>query len=322
MEGLQTTWGTLIAVYLFLGGLCAGCFIATAMIALTTGERFKSTVRFGAWASTIAIAVGTLMLLIEVGKPFRALVLFKSFSNLQSWMAIGAWLVFGAILFNGLFALFWTESVLKRVGAGVKFLENKRNAFRTILAVLGIFLNLGVAFYTGVLLGVLPFRPFWNTWWLPALFTASALDTGMGLVTAYATLRERGEGAARLRKILEASVIALILIEGVVLGYYLHKMLQGSADAARAAQLLIGGAVSPVFWIIVVGLGLAVPLLVCLSQLSGPVKRATVVLPLLAITSCLLGGLALRFVVLWAGVPASLSSPSLMQILIGIRFVP
>ncbi len=316
------TWGSLIAVYLFLGGLSAGCFIAAAMIALTTGERFKSTVRFGAWASAIAIVVGTLMLLIEVGKPLRALVLLKSFSNLQSWMAIGAWLVFGAILFNGMFTLFWTESVPRWVGAGVKFLENRRKVFRAILAVMGIFLNLGVAFYTGVLLGVLPFRPFWNTWWLPALFTASALDTGIGMVTAYATLRERGEGAARLRKILEESVIALILIEGVVLGYYLHKMLQGSADAARAAQLLISGAVSPVFWIVVVGFGLAVPFLVCFSQLSGPVRRATVALPLLAIASCLLGGLALRFVVLWAGIPASLSSPSLMQILTGTRFVP
>ncbi len=316
------TWGSLIAVYLFLGGLSAGCFIATAMIALTTGDRFKSTVRFGACASAIAILVGTLMLLIEVGKPFRALVLFKSFSNLQSWMAIGAWLVFGAILFNGLFTLFWTESALRWMGAWTKFLENRRRLFRTVLAVLGIFLNLGVAFYTGVLLGVLPFRPFWNTWWLPALFTASALDTGIGTVTAYATLRERGEGAARLRKILEVSVIALILIEGVILGYYLHKMLLGSADAARAAQLLISGAVSPVFWLIVVGLGLAVPFLVCFSQLSGPVKRATVALPLLAIASCLLGGLALRFVVLWAGIPASLSSPSLMQILTGSRFVP
>jgi formate-dependent nitrite reductase membrane component NrfD len=322
MEGLQTTWGSLIAVYLFLGGLGAGCFVATSVIALTTGERFRSTVRFGAWASAITIVVGTLMLLIEVGKPFRALVLFKSFSNLQSWMAIGAWLVFGAILFNGLFALFWTESVLRWVGARVRFLEKKRKVFRTVLAAPGIFLNLGVAFYTGVLLGVLPFRPFWNTWWLPALFTVSALDTGIGLVTAYATLRERGEGATRLRRILEVSVITLIVIEGVVLGYYLHKMLNGSADAARAAQLLIRGAVSPVFWIIVVGLGLAVPLLVCLSQLSGSLRRAVVVLPLVAITSCLLGGLALRFVVLWAGIPASLSSPSMMQTLAGIRFVP
>jgi formate-dependent nitrite reductase membrane component NrfD len=241
MEGLQTTWGSLIAVYLFLGGLGAGCFVATAVIALTTGERFRSTVRFGAWASAITIVVGTLMLLIEVGKPFRALVLFKSFSNLQSWMAIGAWLVFGAILINGLFALFWTESMLRWMGARVKFLETKRKVFRTMLAVLGIFVNLGVAFYTGVLLGVLPFRPFWNTWWLPALFTVSALDTGIGLVTAYATLRERGEGATRLRRILEVSVITLIVIEGVVLGYYLHKMLNGSADAARAAQLLIRG---------------------------------------------------------------------------------
>ncbi|MBM3150374.1 MAG: hypothetical protein FJZ88_10190 [Chloroflexi bacterium] len=322
MTELQTVWTWLPAVYLFLGGLGAGAFCAVAMIGLVTGERFKTTVRFGAWASAVAIALGTLALLLDVGQPLRALILFKSFVNFNSWMTIGAWLLFGAILLDGLFALFWTDRVLAWFGRRWKPLEEKRSVWRAILAIIGIPVGLGVAVYTGVLLGVLPFRPFWNTWLLPALFTASALDTGVGLVTAYATLRERGEGVARLRTILEVSIVALILIEGVVLGYYLQTMLQGSADAARAARLLTSGALSLIFWIIVVGLGLAVPFLVCLTQLSGLVKRATAVLPLLGITSCLLGGLVLRSVVLWAGVPASLSSPSLMQILAGIRFIP
>jgi formate-dependent nitrite reductase membrane component NrfD len=119
------------------------------------------------------------------------------------------------------------------------------------------------------LLNVLPFRPFWNTDILPVLFTVSALDTGLGLITAYATLRERANGVERLRLILEAFVILLILAEGAVLAYYLQTMMGGVIDAVRSAQLLLNGALSPLFWGGVVGFGLLVPLLVCVVQLSG-----------------------------------------------------
>jgi formate-dependent nitrite reductase membrane component NrfD len=69
MTEIQSTWGWLVAFYLFLGGLGAGAFVAIGIVSLATGERFKSTVRFGAWVSAIAIGVGTLFLLIDVGKP-------------------------------------------------------------------------------------------------------------------------------------------------------------------------------------------------------------------------------------------------------------
>ncbi len=320
---IQNTWGWLVAVYLFLGGLGAGAFVAVAVISLATGERFKSTVRFGAWASAIAIGVGTLCLLIDVGKPLRALVLFRSFVHFGSWMTIGAWLLFGAILFDGLFALFWTEPVLQWVGARWKFPVEQRKAFRVILAVLGIFINLGVAVYTGVLLGAPQFRPFWHTWWLPALFTASALDTGVGLVTGYATLGERSEKAYALRNVLEGCIIVLILIEASVLYLYLSHMLKASPDAVRSAELLTSGALRVPFWLVVVGLGLAVPLIVCVTQLGGLLrKRAAVVVPLIGLVSCLIGGWTLRYLVLSAGLPQMLASPALEQILQGVKFIP
>jgi len=321
MVGLQTTWGWLIAVYLFLGGLGAGAFVAGAIVSLVTGERFKSTVRFAAWTSAIAIAVGVLMLLIHAGKPFRALVMFNSFDNLSSWMAIGAWLLFGAILFNGLFALLWTDKVLNWLSAHWNWAFRSRKVFRVILAVLGIFINLGVAVYTGVLLGVLPFRPLWNTWWLPALFTASALDTGVGIVTGYATLGERAEGAKKLRIVLEGCIIALIAIEGTVLYLYLSNMLKGSPDLVRSVELLTKGGLSGFFWALVVGMGLAIPLLICITQLSGLLKkRAAFIVPLIGLTSCLIGGWTLRFLVLSAGLPQSLSSPAFSQALDGVRW--
>lgn len=319
---LQSTWGWLVAVYLFLGGLGAGSFITVAALYLATGERYKSTIRFGAWAGAVAIGAGTLVLLADVGQPLRALVLFKSFVNLNSWMARGAWLLFGAILVDGLFAVLSAEVLVTWLGRLWQPLAGKRALWRTILAVVALPVNLGVAVYTGVLLGALPFRPFWHSWLLPALFTASALDTGVGLIAGYAAWREESAYVDRLRTALEGAVMALVAVEAGVLGWYLSAMQGGAADAARAAQLVTAGAISPLFWVGVVGLGLVVPFLVALSQLSGVAKREAVAVPLVGAVSCLVGGWMLRFIVLSAGLPASLSSPSLLHILAGVRFWP
>jgi formate-dependent nitrite reductase membrane component NrfD len=320
MEVLQTTWGWLIAVYLFLGGLGAGAFVASGTVALVTGERYKPAVRFGAWVSAIAMAVGVLTLLIHAGKPFRALWMIQSFSNLGSWMAIGAWLLFGAILLNGLFALLWTDHVMKWVGDRWKFVVEKRKVFRTVLAVIGIPVNLGVAVYTGILLGALPFRPFWHTWYLPALFTASALSVGAVTLATYEHLRDGGRKVNGLVRAVGGFHLVMIVVEVVIWVYYLRTMLNGTPDMAASASILISGKLAPVFWVVVIGLGLAIPFVVHTIQLGRLFKLPHAVF-IVAIATALIGGWTLRFVVLSAGLPASLSSPAFSQILDGVRFM-
>ena len=297
MIELQTTWGWEIAVYLFLGGLAAGAICAAAILNLATGERFKNTIRFSAWASVIALVVGVSLLLLEVGLPFRAIVLFKSFVNFDSWMTVGAWLLIGGVLIYGVYALAFTGCVTRRL----RFLQR----WRTILAIIVIPLSLAIAAYTGVLLSVLWARPLWDTWFLPALFTASALNTGVALVAAYANLRESGEKAASLRKALEISAVSLIALEGTILGCYLASMLSGSEVAALSAQVLTTGELSLLFWLIVVGLGLAVPLLVSIILIirSDIARKTRGVFPMLGILLCLGGGFTLRLLVLSAGLP-------------------
>lgn len=319
--GLQTVWSWLPAVYLFLGGLAAGTFCAVALIGLVGGERFRSTVRFGAWASAFCAGFGSFILLADVGQPLRAIVLFRSFVNLDSWMARGAWLLFGAIAIDGLYALLWTDWSLNWLHKILRPFAERVSAWRALIALIGIPVSLGVATYTGLLLGSLPFRPFWNTWILPALFVASALDTGVGLTTIYASVFEKGASVKTLRTVLEGCIIVLIAAESAVLAYYLTTMQNGVPEAAQAVQMITNGILSPVFWVVIVGLGLAVPLLVCLGQLSGLLTRVKFA-PFVGIACCLLGGFTLRFVVLSAGLPATLSSPALIQILNGIRFAP
>ncbi len=322
MLQLHTEWSWPLAVYLFLGGLGAGAMVASAVAGIFTGDRFRSTLRFAAWSSVLALAAGTACLLVEVGKPFRALVLFNSFVNFGSWMAAGAWLLFSAILVNGLIALLYSSAVVRWLGRRWNGLDEQREIWRAILLVTAVPLNLGVAIYTGMLLGALEFRPFWHTALLPCLFTASALDTGIGLVAAYATLRERAPGAARLRLGLEIGVIVVIALEAAALVFFLRTNLQGPVDAAAAASLLLNGRLQVPFWALVVGLGLGVPLLACLAQLSGLTRRVPALAPLVGASSCMVGGFTLRTLVLLAGLPVMLTSPDMFQFMTGARFLP
>jgi formate-dependent nitrite reductase membrane component NrfD len=319
MTGLQTLWGWLLSIDLFLGGLGAAAFCAAAVIGLVRGDRFKSTVRFSAWAAAIAIGLGALALLADVGQPFRAIILFKSFVNLNSWMTRGAWTLTCALVLDGLAALFWTDWSLTLIGRIWRPLEERRHFLRALLAVVGIPVNLGVAAYTGMLLSVLQFRPLWNTWFLPLLFVASALVTGVALVGGYAAIFEKGPGARRLKAVLGVIMLVLIGGQAVVLREFLWSALGGKPEAVASVRLIVGGPLSVLFWVLVVAGGLAVPFLMYLLQLSGLLRRAAIPVAVLATAGCLAGGWTLRFVVLSAGMPQALASPAWQQILAGIR---
>ncbi len=327
MTELQTTWGWMLAVDLFLGGLGAGVLCTVAITSLVARERFRATVRFGAWASAIAIAVGTLFLLLDVGRPFRALVLFRSFVHEHSWMTYGAWLMFSALLLNGLLALLWTDQVLTWLELRWRPFHKRMTLWRTILAAIAIPVNLGVAIYTGILIGVLRFRPLWHTWLLPVLFATSAFCTGLGVVAVYAARREVDEGSRRFRMTLQSLALGLLALTGLAAGVFLANALRRSPEAASSARMLINGALSPAFWIGVVSAGLALPFLAWLAELLGVLRRnktAALVVPLVGLVCLLIGGWMLRFVVLSAGQPQMLVSPALDDIMLlgGVKFVP
>ena len=90
-------WGWLIAIYLFLGGMGAGAFVTAAVVELT-GERYKHefcpTTLIGAGVSGPLLAVGTLLLIFDLGagltEPLRILYMFTNFSSVMTW---GIWIL-------------------------------------------------------------------------------------------------------------------------------------------------------------------------------------------------------------------------------------
>jgi len=321
---LQTTWSWLPAIYLFLGGLAAGAFLTTSILRLAKPDRYKKTVTGGVWIAVAALGIGLLALVSEVEKPFQAMVLFNSFVNGSSWMTIGAWLLFATFIVYVLSALFTTDLTVSWLSKLSKFFIDARPVVNKSLAIIGIPLSLAVAIYTGVLLGAAPYIPLWNTWLLPVLFTVSAIDTGIAAVTIVMVLSEKEEGKGSVHTVLEFLVVCLVAIEAVVLVVYLMSMQGGGIGQVISAEIMLTGSLMVPFWLLVVIIGLAIPFILALIQViisrARDNKKMVVAIPVLGAVCALIGGFALRYVILAAGVHDPLVSPAFKQAVDGVLF--
>jgi protein NrfD len=81
-----------------------------------------------------------------------------------------------------------------------------------------------------------------------------------------------------------------------VLGLLLIGLLSASQAHADAARLVLGGRFTAVFWVLVVGVGIVIPLVIQVLAVSHRIQH-TPLGPLLVMA----GGLALRFVVVAVG---------------------
>lgn len=330
---LQTVWTWQPALYLFLGGMGAGAFVAAAVLYLAKPSEHKGIVCVSMWASVLCLGVGLLLLLTELTAPLRGLMLWQSFSHFTSWMTLGAWGLLAAVIVFALSALLATSSfraLPSRSGdAGSRRLE----PVRKVLAVVGIGLGLFVAVYTGVLLMTAPGVPLWNTAFLPCLFTVSALDTGVALVELVGVaLAKRDPLNVKARMVLEGAVILLVVFELAILvcflgAYVLIAPQDAWTQAAKAsADLLVTGILGPYFWIMVVALGLALPLVMALYALISH-RRHEVrqdrlstggtlsVMMVVGAVGALIGGCELRFLILAAGTHADLVTSAIMSVI-------
>ena len=310
MEGLQDVWGWQPALYLFLGGMGAGAFIAAMVVYFREPEK-RGTVLPSVVAAVICLAVGLLLLVSELISPLRGMMLWQSFSNFTSWMTFGAWIVFAALVVFVLQALCVSPRCVTLISKVAKSFEDAAPKLGRVLGIIGIVLGFCVAAYTGVLLMSAPGVPLWNTLLLPCLFTVSALDTGVALVEVIAFAnRKREELSTSTSRIIQYSVIALVVLELVVLALLLTSMAgassgetYGAAVAAESAALITQGPLAGAFWTLVVVLGLAFPLVASVLAVTGKSGKSHGVAVSGAI-GAMVGGCALRFVFVLAGLHA------------------
>ena len=319
---LQLTWSWQPALYLFLGGMGAGAFVMAAVLFLIDKTKHRLVTCVSMWAAFVSLAIGLMLLLAELITPVRGMMMWQSFSHFTSWMTYGAWGAFGALAVWAVSALLATRPVGNWLADHWKWFGKNGMALRTVLAWIGIVLGAFVAVYTGMLLMTAGGVPLWDSALLPCLFTVSALDTGVALVEIIAVLLSKKDPLApRAAALMERIVVVLVVLEVAVLAVFLWAML--SADGSTAvgaaanysAELLTTGGLSTVFWGMVVACGLAVPLVMAVLGLILH-KRETRPIMLIGAAGALIGGCELRFLILAAGVHASILATTVQGLLL------
>lgn len=291
-------WQYLIVSYLFLGGLSAGLFFVSAVTELFRrhGDSAKTEIaRVGALLAPWPVIIGCTLLVFDLGHWYRFYKLFLHF-RWESPMSIGSWLLVLFICASLTYAYGWVPSRVRggffeRLPKRLRFLEflnRDVSGLRRPLAIAGLPMSVGVAIYTGVLLGAVQSRPFWNTNLVAQLFLFSALSGGCALLILVLAASARKFEMHEFQSLYLLDVSFLTLEFFIVVPYVIHGEL--SVEAVRKSlKLVLGGPFTILFWVFFMGLGLllpfaievyeALPLLLRHAQFVPRVDTATVAAP-------------------------------------------
>jgi formate-dependent nitrite reductase membrane component NrfD len=308
-------WGLLIVNYLFLGGLSAGIFFVSALAAFLQDKdeaAYARIARYGAMIAPWPVAFGSFLLIFDLGNWWRFYKLFVHF-RWQSPMSIGSWLL---LVFNGVALLyFWAWLPEERRRAFLKRLRLPRafdldlSGRRRLLATAGFPLSVGVAIYTGVLLGAVQARPFWNTNLVAQMFLFSALSTGCAVLILALSYNRKTLDSTQLRFLYTLDTCLITLEFFIVLPYLIHGEL--SVQAVKdSLELILGGPFTVAFWLFFMGIGLLAPLALELLEVAPALASGARLHHnrlLAAVTALLVvfGGYVLRYIFVYAGQASS-----------------
>jgi len=310
---VELTWGMPVVWYLFLAGVGAGALTTSASVLLRGGGggfagSHAEIARYGAFLAPLPVMLGCFLLVFELGSFeagnwFRWINLYKVIN--LSPMSIGTWLLTFFIGVSVLYAYTFVPNA--------PFLGERQAPLRRALAWVAIPLGIATAIYTGVLLGAMPARPFWNSPILAMLFMLSSLSTGVALILLVRAVlhttppEEDKQAHMQSSYILSATDILLIGFELMVLFLFIMYAHLTIGNVKEAVSVILpGGDLAPLFWFGVVLVGLLIPALIELYYLipklvyhRGFTSPRTVDIAVSG--AVLLGGFLLRYVVVVAG---------------------
>lgn len=309
-------WAYLIVSYLFLGGLSAGLYFVSALASLLqeNGEdrAYKRIARIGALLAPRPVVVGCFLLIFDLGRWYR---FWKLFVHVEwtSPMSLGSWLLVAFSLVSLVYFYSWLTAeqriwIFSRIPRRLGFLQRLNRDLsgqQRVLALIGLPISVGVGIYTGVLLGAVQSRPFWNTNLVAQLFLFSALSTGCALIMLVLAWKHEPADSSGLRLLYTLDVTLMTLEFFIVVPYIVHGQLSVQAVKDSLA-LILGGPFTLLFWVFFLGLGLLLPLgIEVFESLPVLLSRATAHYNqrLTAVTAVLVlaGGFLLRYIFVFAG---------------------
>jgi formate-dependent nitrite reductase membrane component NrfD len=297
-------WGWEVGAYLFLGGLTAGCMILSALFFLTGKEKlYQNTAYRLPILAPVFISIGMFALFLDLEFKIHVWRFYTAF-KITSPMSWGAWillLVYPLSLMSILATIrtgypglhffllkrlsLFGEKTTALYGKVVEFCEKRILTISMLTLPVGI--SLGI--YTGVLLSAFNARPFWNNPILGPLFLISGLSTAAAISLLFSNTNDE-------RYTLNKIDIGLVSTEILLIALFIISMATGPAHSVRALHVIMGGELTHLFWIFIIGFGLLLPLfLEVLEMFSKKIPHRLAPLLILA------GGLIFRLLIVHAG---------------------
>lgn len=284
-EGLRPTalgayvpWGLWVATYEYLVWLEIGSLIVFTLIVYVFKthpvlHRMALTLYLTAFA---ILAMALILIGLDLGHPFRFwhVLVSPQWNSLLAWM-IWAHIIYMVVLVSKLLIEAYARSEsLKRIGV--------------VLSYLSIPLGIALVAIAGSVFGVVIGRPAWQGNGLPLYFLISSLVVGTGLLTFlfvwFYPKKEEPEYLDTVRwmgKLLLGLLIGGLTVSalgGMVLLY------PGIPAQAEALRLALFGPFWWVYWILHIGLGVIVPILLLLVPRTPSARQIGIAAGLLILT--------------------------------------
>ncbi|MFH1612491.1 MAG: NrfD/PsrC family molybdoenzyme membrane anchor subunit [bacterium] len=272
-------WGIPIAIYLFIGGVVSGAFFTGILSEFFGGKKYKIIAKIASYLVLISIMIGLLLLILDLGSPLRFWRLLLTLSE-TSVMSQGVWILVAFTTVGGV--IYPAFHIAENSNLPILSILKNKDGLRKFVGYIGFIFAVLTAVYTGVLLAATS-CPLWSsTCFLPCLFFASAVSTGISVIILFAKKNE-----FFLNKLIKADCIAII-IELIIMVIFFISL---AKIAPLSLKPMLVGQYSALFWIGVVIIGLILPLILELQHKTSKIAALLV----------LVGGLILRYVILLSG---------------------
>jgi protein NrfD len=285
-------WHWPIPVYLFLGGLAAGLlFFASYYTILGKEKEMPTVVKWAPFVVPIALVLGLAALFYDLSNKLYFWRLYTTI-RIDSPMSWGAWVLMLITPLSFVWVATYIKELIPNWDWKFKWVEKTIEWFakyRKFMAWIILPLSIILGIYTGILLSAFNARPLWNNSILGPLFLVSGLSTAAALIIWTSNNHKE-------RLLFSRIDLVLIGIELFIIVHMIMGFLAGPSVQLEAAQLLLGGEFTVMFWVFVVLLGLLFPAALEIAELNG--YKVPVAIPAALV---LIGGLVFRFVMVEAG---------------------
>lgn len=340
-------WGTWVSFYIYFVGLSAGAFLLSSLIHVFDMRHLEKVGRDATLVALISMILALTFILLDIGRMDRfwhALV-YGNITSVLAW-EVRFYTVYLLLLAAELWFAIRYDLVQAAQGTGLKaslarFLKlgstdsseqgkEKDRRWLKILGAIGIPIAIfGVHGGTGLLFAVVKARVYWNTALFPVIFVVSALVSGTALVTAIYIIKSKVTGQKIDENLVRSLAGWMILFLVIDMGLQFFDMIVSfyglQEDALAALWFMLKGGNAWVYWLVQIGIGMVVPILLYLFKGTRNSPNAMLV----AALAIVIGILGVRFnIVLPAlvnpvlpGLPAGQYVPTLLEWLASLGII-